>query len=202
MTIFFLEKDHLFKNMTAVAQWMNSMFYSMTTRNAGLQIHDMNEFQVTTLIVFSLLMFIGCSPSSVGGGIRTTTVAIIGLYLVSFLKGENHINIFGRRIDEEDVRKSVVVFMLSLLMCFACVIFLTATEDVSLIAIIVEVASAFGTTGLSLGITADLSTTGKLVIALLMFIGRIGMLYTLLLFIPKETRDLGYEYPKEKIIIG
>ncbi len=202
VTIFFLEKDHLFKNMTAVAQWMNSMFYSMTTRNAGLQIHDLNEFQVTTLIVFSLLMFIGCSPSSVGGGIRTTTVAIIGLYLVSFLKGENHINIFGRRIDEEDVRKSVVVFMLSLLMCFACVIFLTATEDVSLIAIIVEVASAFGTTGLSLGITADLSTTGKLVIALLMFIGRIGMLYTLLLFIPKETRDLGYEYPKEKIIIG
>ncbi|KAF1304563.1 TrkH family potassium uptake protein [Enterococcus saccharolyticus] len=202
LTIFFLEKGHLFKDMTAVGQWINSMFYSMTTRNAGLQIHDLNEFQVTTLIVFSLLMFIGCSPSSVGGGVRTTTVAIIGLYLFSFLKSESHINIFGRKIDDEDVRKSVVVFMLSLLMCFACVIFLTATEDVSLIAIIVEVASAFGTTGLSLGITAGLSVTGKLVIALLMFIGRIGMLYTLLLFVPKETRDLGYEYPTEKIIIG
>jgi Trk-type K+ transport system membrane component len=87
-------------------------------------------------------------------------------------------------------------------MCFACVIFLTATEDVSLISIIVEVTSAFGTTGLSLGITSELSVIGKLIIALLMFIGRIGMLYTLLLFIPKETRDLGYEYPTEKIIIG
>ncbi len=58
----------------------------MTTRNAGLQIHDLNLFQNTTLIIFSLLMFIGCSPSSVGGGIRTTTIAIIGLYLYSFLK--------------------------------------------------------------------------------------------------------------------
>jgi Trk-type K+ transport system membrane component len=202
LTIFFLEKDHLFRNMTAVGQWVNSMFYSMTTRNAGLQIHDLNEFQTTTLMIFSVLMFIGCSPSSVGGGVRTTTVAIIGLYLISFLKSESHINIFGRKIANDDVRKSVVVFMLSLLMCFACVIFLTATEDVSLISIIVEVTSAFGTTGLSLGITSELSVIGKLIIALLMFIGRIGMLYTLLLFIPKETRDLGYEYPTEKIIIG
>jgi Trk-type K+ transport system membrane component len=202
LTIFFLEKDHLFRNMTAVGQWVNSMFYSMTTRNAGLQIHDLNEFQTTTLMIFSVLMFIGCSPSSVGGGFRTTTVAIIGLYLISFLKSESHINIFGRKIANDDVRKSVVVFMLSLLMCFACVIFLTATEDVSLISIIVEVTSAFGTTGLSLGITSELSVIGKLIIALLMFIGRIGMLYTLLLFIPKETRDLGYEYPTEKIIIG
>ena len=79
---------------------------------------------------------------------------------------------------------------------------MNATEDIPLIAIIVEVASAFGTTGLSLGITDDLSSVGKLVIALLMFIGRVGMLYTLLLFVPKETRDLGYEYPTEKIIIG
>ena len=80
--------------------------------------------------------------------------------------------------------------------------FLSATENLPLISIIVEVASAFGTTGLSLGITDDLTTVGKLMIALLMFIGRIGMLYTLMIFVPKETRDLGYEYPSEKIIIG
>lgn len=200
--IYLLEKDHLFVGMGEVQRWITSMFYSMTTRNAGLQINDLGDFQVTTLIVFSLLMFIGCSPSSVGGGIRTTTVAIIGLYLYSFLKSEDNINVFGRRIDDDDVKKSIVVFMLSLIMCFFAVLFLTATEDHPLIAIIVEVASAFGTTGLSLGITADLTTVGKLMIALLMFIGRIGMLYTLMLFVPKETRDIGYEYPSEKIIIG
>ncbi|OJG68124.1 cation transporter [Enterococcus moraviensis] len=202
LLIYLLEKDHLFVGMGELQRWITSMFYSMTTRNAGLQINDLGDFQVTTLIVFSLLMFIGCSPSSVGGGIRTTTVAIIGLYLFAFLKSEDKINVFGRRIDDDDVKKSIVVFMLSLIMCFFAVLFLTATEDHPLIAIIVEVASAFGTTGLSLGITSDLTTVGKLMIALLMFIGRIGMLYTLMLFVPKETRDIGYEYPSEKIIIG
>ncbi|MGX7244773.1 TrkH family potassium uptake protein [Enterococcus quebecensis] len=202
LLIYLLEKDHLFVGMDEVQRWITSMFYSITTRNAGLQINDLGDFQITTLMVFSLLMFIGCSPSSVGGGIRTTTVAIIGLYLYAFLKSEDKINVFGRRIDEDDVKKSIVVFMLSLIMCFFAVLFLTATEDHPLIAIIVEVASAFGTTGLSLGITSDLTTVGKLMIALLMFIGRIGMLYTLMLFVPKETRDIGYEYPSEKIIIG
>lgn len=200
--IYLLEKDHLFQDSNMSVKWINSMFYSITTRNAGLQIHDLGDFQITTLIIFSLLMFIGCSPSSVGGGIRTTTVAIIGLYLYSFLKSEDNINIFGRRIDQDDVRKSVVVFILSLGMCFFCIVFLSATEEQTLISIIIEVTSAFGTTGLSLGITGDLSVVGKITIAALMFIGRIGMLYTLMLFVPKETRDLGYEYPSEKIIIG
>ncbi|MEO1771240.1 MULTISPECIES: TrkH family potassium uptake protein [Enterococcus] len=200
--IWLLEKNHSFGQLSFGDQWLNSAFYSMTTRNAGLQIHDLNQFQNTTLIIFSMLMFIGASPSSVGGGIRTTTIAIIGLYLYSFLKNEEDINIFNRRIPQNDVRKSVVVFMLSMGMCFFSILFLTATEEHSLISIIVEVTSAFGTTGLSLGITDDLSATGKIMIAILMFIGRIGMLYTLLLFVPKETRDLGYEYPEEKIIIG
>lgn len=145
--IYLLEKDHLFQDSNMSVKWINSMFYSITTRNAGLQIHDLGDFQITTLIIFSLLMFIGCSPSSVGGGIRTTTVAIIGLYLYSFLKSEDNINIFGRRIDQDDVRKSVVVFMLSLGMCFFCIVFLSATEEQTLISIIIEVTSAFGTTG-------------------------------------------------------
>ena len=200
--IYLLEKDHLFLTMNESGRWVSSMFYSMTTRNAGLQINDLGDFQITTLIIFSVLMFIGCSPSSVGGGVRTTTVAIIGLYLLAFLKSEDDISVFSRKIDDDDVKKSIVVFMLSLIMCFFAVVFLSATENLPLISIIVEVASAFGTTGLSLGITGDLTTVGKLMIALLMFIGRIGMLYTLMIFVPKETRDLGYEYPSEKIIIG
>lgn len=202
LLIFALERQHLFANMSGSQQWISSMFYSMTTRNAGLQINDLNEFQTATLLLFSTLMFIGCSPSSVGGGVRTTTVAIIVLYMFSFIKSEEKISIFGRRISEEDIKKSVVVFNLSLLMCFLSVIILAATEKHSLISLIVEVTSAFGTTGLSLGITPDLSTTGKIIIALLMFIGRIGMLYTLMLFVPKEMQDKGYIYPTEKIIIG
>ncbi|MGX6961291.1 TrkH family potassium uptake protein [Vagococcus xieshaowenii] len=200
--IYFLERQHLFADMSEGQRWLNAMFYSVTTRNAGLQMHDLNEFQPATLLLFSILMFIGCSPSSVGGGVRTTTVAILFLYMMSFIKSEENVNIFGRRISSEDIKKSVVVFNLSLTMCFLAVIVLSATESHSLIAIIVEVTSAFGTTGLSLGITDDLTLFGKIVIGILMFVGRVGMLYTLMMFLPKEKQDKAFLYPTEKIIIG
>ncbi|MDR0922286.1 MAG: TrkH family potassium uptake protein [Lactobacillales bacterium] len=200
--IYAFEKNYLYQEYSSFGAWTNAMFYSMTTRNAGLQINHLTSFQPNTLLVFSMLMFIGCSPSSVGGGVRTTTVAIVALYLLSFLKSEDNVNIFGRKIDEDDVKKSVVVLNLSLLFCFIAVLILMATQDQSMISIVVEVASAFGTTGLSLGITPHLTVIGKITIALLMFIGRVGTLYMLMLFIPKQTRDLGFEYPSEKIIIG
>lgn len=200
--IYLLEGQRLFSSLTFGQKIVHSMFYSITTRNAGLQLDDLNQFQPATLLLFSILMFIGCSPSSVGGGVRTTTMIILGLYLVSFIKSEDNVRIFGRRIDEDDIKKSVVVFLLSLLMCGFSIMILSVTESHSLLSIIFEVSSAFGTTGLSLGITSDLTIVGKIVIALLMFIGRIGMLYTLMLFIPKERKDMGYVYPSEKIIIG
>jgi Trk-type K+ transport system membrane component len=188
--------------MSEIQKWMASMFYSTTTRNAGLQMHDLSSFQTPTLLLFSMLMFIGCSPSSVGGGVRTTTIAILGLYMLSFIKSEDNVTIFSRRIEDRDIKKAVVVFNLSLAMCFLAVLILSITEQQDMIAIIVEVASAFGTTGLSLGITSDLTFIGKIVIAALMFIGRIGMLYTLMVFVPKERQDHGYLFPSEKIIIG
>jgi Trk-type K+ transport system membrane component len=200
--IYTFEKAHLFRGVSELNSWTTSMFYSMTTRNAGLQINDINLFQPNTLLIFSILMFIGCSPSSVGGGIRTTTAIIVFLYVLSFLKREKHVNIFGRRIDDEDVRKSVVVLVLSLLFCFLATLILMATENQTMLSLVFEVTSAFGTTGLSLGITDDLSIVGKITIGLLMFVGRVGTLYMLTLFVPKQTRDIGYLYPNEKIIIG
>ena len=202
LAIYLLERNHLFTDMSEIQKWMTSMFYSTTTRNAGLQMHDLSSFQTPTLLLFSMLMFIGCSPSSVGGGVRTTTIAILGLYMLSFIKGEENVTIFSRRIDDRDIKKAVVVFNLSLAMCFLAVLILSITEQQDMIAIIVEVASAFGTTGLSLGITSELTFIGKIVIAALMFIGRIGMLYTLMVFVPKERQDHGYLFPSEKIIIG
>jgi Trk-type K+ transport system membrane component len=201
--LFLFEMDHFYRDKSLIDCLTNSIFYSMSTRNAGLQLNPLTDFQPTTLLVISLLMFIGASPSSVGGGVRTTTFAIVILYTFSFLKGKENVNIFNRRIPAEDIRKAVTVLNLSILFCFLSVLILMATQpNVSIIEIIVEVASAFGTTGLSLGITSDLTCIGKITIAILMFIGRVGTLYILMLFVPKETRDLGYKYPTEKIIIG
>ena len=132
----------------------------------------------------------------------TTTIGIFILYLYSFIRGRNNINIFNRRISREDIQKAIVVVSLSTLLCISAVFILSATEDAPLLSLVFEVASAFGTTGLSLGITDSLSTVGKIVIMVLMFIGRIGMLYTLMFFIRKRDRDLSYKMPTEKIIIG
>lgn len=200
--IYISENKGFFAHYNDLDKLMTAMFYSVSTRNAGLQINDMTTFNTTTLLILSLLMFIGASPSSVGGGVRTTTIGIYILYLYSFIRGRNHINIFNRQISREDVQKAIVVVSLSTLLCASAILILSVSEQANLISIIFEVASAFGTTGLSLGLTSQLSVVGKCVIIILMFIGRVGMLYTLLIFVKKQDKDLSYQYPTEKIIIG
>lgn len=96
---------------------MTAMFYSVSSRNAGLQINDMAEFNTTTILILAILMFIGASPSSVGGGVRTTTVGIFILYMFSFIRGHNNINVFNRRIGRDDVQKAIVVVGLSTILC-------------------------------------------------------------------------------------
>lgn len=200
--IFLSEHNGYFAHKDFVERIMTAMFYSITTRNAGLQINQISDFNTTTLLIFSMLMFIGASPSSVGGGVRTTTIGILGLYLLSFIRGHKNVNIFNRRIHENDIQKSIVVVNLSILMCLIAVFILSITENHSLISLIVEVTSAFGTTGLSTGITSSLSIIGKMVIIVLMFVGRVGMLYMLIFFVSKKERDEKYRFPSEQIIIG
>ena len=122
-------------------------------------------------------MFIGASPSSVGGGIRTTTFAIAILFLINFARGNEVIHIFNRQIKLIDVFRSYAVILLAGLMVFIALIVLLITEPgISAVALLFEITSAFGTCGMSLGITADLSMTGKSIIMALMFIGRVGLI--------------------------
>lgn len=126
-------------------------------------------------------MFIGSSPSSTGGGIRTTTFAMTLLFIVATARGHKHVHIFGREFLEEDLRKALSVTMFSGLLCFGSVLILSFTEtNIPLLSLLFETASAFGTSGLSLGATGDLSVIGKLVIIMLMFVGRVSMMYILL----------------------
>ena len=178
-----------------------SLFQSITTRSSGFSTIDMNEFSLATQLVLIALMFIGASPNSVGGGIRTTTFAILLLGIYFFAKGRRSIKIFRREVHEEDIMKAFVVGMVAILLFASAVIFLAVTEPFSLTEIMFEVASAFGTCGLSLGITPYLSTSGKVVIMLLMFIGRIGLVTLLFLLREKAIKE-HYHYPKERVVIG
>ncbi len=185
--------------------WHESLFYALfmssTTRSAGFTTMDVTAFSEPTLLLLSLLMFIGASPSSVGGGIRTTTVAIMFLFVWNFARGRRSIKVFEREIHPDDVLKSSAVMLLGSLICMLSVFVLMISEDFTLIQIIFEVGSAFGSVGLSLGITAQLSEFGKTVIMLLMFIGRVGIT-ALLFFMVKKIESDTFHYPKERIIIG
>lgn len=201
VAILLLEFNHFFADKTWHESFFYAFFQSSTTRNGGLATMDVSEFTNPTLLVISVLMFIGASPSSVGGGVRTTTVAIILLFLYSFARGRKSVKVFNREFDPEDILKSMAIMSTALFICFTAVVLLSITEPFSTMAIIFEVASAFGTTGLSMGITPELSSFGKMIIIALMFVGRIGIL-SFITIISKPGPEDRYHYPREKVIIG
>ena len=178
-----------------------AFFQSLTARSCGFSTVDVSVFQGTTLLFLCLLMFIGASPSSCGGGIRTTTFAVLVLSVVGALRNRTQIKVFRRELYQEDVMRAFIVFFVAAMLVSGAVILLQAREPYQLTEILFEVCSAFGTTGLSMGITEKLSVFGKTVLIFLMFTGRIGIVSLLLLFQQRRPPD-SYHYVKEHIIIG
>ncbi|SET93030.1 potassium uptake protein, TrkH family [Salinibacillus kushneri] len=201
LIIILLEWNHFFADKSWHEMIFYSLFQSTTSRSGGLSTLDMNVLTEQSQFVTSALMFVGASPSSVGGGIRTTTFALVIIFIITFARGKRTVAFFRREVHEEDLYKAVVVILMAVLLCFTAVTILTVLEDSSLMAIIFEVSSAFGTTGLSMGITEELSPVSKVILMILMFIGRIGIL-TLLFSFNNERKKSEFHYPKEKIIIG
>ncbi len=201
--ILILENHHFLNGLTWHEKFFYSLFNSVTARNGGFSTMDVSLFMPHTLFFISLLMIVGASPSSVGGGIRTTTFAVVILTLFTFTKGRKEVRVFKRRLDDEDILRSFVVFSAASVLLGTSIILLDAFEggSFSLMEVIFEVSSAFGTTGLSMGITSSLSDAGKLLITALMFIGRIGLLSLLFIF-KREGPKAKITYPSEKIIIG
>ncbi|MFC7319312.1 TrkH family potassium uptake protein [Halobacillus campisalis] len=200
--IYFLDRDHFFAGKTWHEAFFYSLFQSVTTRNGGLATMDVSEFSAPTLLVICVLMFIGASPSSVGGGIRTTTFAITLLSVIAYARGKSSVRVFRREIDPEDIFRSFIVINTAIMIVGIGVILLNYFEpQLSLLSLTFEACSAFGTTGLSMGATADLHLAGKIVIISLMFIGRIGI-FSFLFIIRGRTSKDKYHYPKEPMIIG
>lgn len=201
--IWLTEAGHSFAHMPLHQQLMNSLFTSVTSRSAGLTIVDVSSLHHATLLLISGLMFLGASPSSMGGGIRTTTIAIIVLVILSYARGERVPRAFSRSISMEDVIKSFVFFTLAVLLVLIGIfaVFMSEAHQFDLSAVLFEVASAFGTCGLSTGITGSLHRGSKVTLIILMFIGRIGMFLFISLF-SSGKRKPDIRYPEEKLIIG
>ncbi|RIM67083.1 TrkH family potassium uptake protein, partial [Staphylococcus arlettae] len=203
--ILVLEHNHALQNMS----WHKSLFYALfnssTTRSAGLQTIDVSQFSEGTNAIMGFLMFIGSSPSSVGGGIRTTTFAILILFLLNYNNNSEKfsIKVFNREIHAMDVQRSFAVFAMASLITFASIVSILIIEnsEMTLLEVFFEVMSAFGTCGLSLGITSDLHSTSKVILMGLMFIGRVGLISFIIMLGGRKEPDK-YHYPKERIQIG
>lgn len=178
-----------------------ALFQSVTTRSGGLSTFDVSQFGIATTLFFCMLMFIGGSPSSCGGGIRTTTFAVILMSLYAFWRGREHVQIFKRELHSTDIHRAYAIFTLAVVMVFFATLTVQQLEQFPMHLVLFDVCSAFGTTGLSLGITGDLSTPSKLILIVLMFIGRIGFLAFLLLP-QRPTRKQKVHFVKERIIVG
>ncbi|MBM4040863.1 MAG: hypothetical protein FJ290_20370 [Planctomycetes bacterium] len=179
-----------------------SYFQSVTTRTAGFNTVDIAAVRTPVLVVLMFLMFVGASPGGTGGGIKTTTAAILFQAMRSAFRRRPEVELFGRTVPRSTIRRSIALVTLSALLLLAAAVALTSAEPRQPFdKLVFEQVSAFGTVGLSTGITAALSDAGKLIILALMFAGRIGPL-TLMFSLLGEGRPARYKYPNTHIMVG
>jgi len=196
-----LEFNNTLKNETLLSKIAHAFFQAVTPRTAGFNTIDISKIGITTSLFIMLLMWIGASPGSTGGGIKTTSFALIVLKISSMVTGKERVEIFNKQISEESISRAFVSALLSVLFILTATFALTITEkNLNFIDTFFEVVSAFGTVGLSRGITQDLTIFGKLIIIMMMFIGRIGPLaFSFALFGKIEKRN--YEFQKESVLV-
>ncbi len=180
---------------------LGSFFQSVTPRTAGANTLDLGGMRQASQFFMIILMFIGASPGSTGGGIKTTTFAIIIGAVISMLRGREDIVLFRYRLAQERIFKALTITLLALLLVMSVAMVLSTTEDSSFLMILYETTSAFGTVGLTMGLTTKLSLIGKILISLTMFAGRLGPLTMAYALGPKKGKEL-YRHPEGKIIIG
>lgn len=181
-----------------------SMFQSIVPRTAGFNTIDISSIRSATAFIIIILMFIGGSPSSTAGGIKTTTIGAIVLGIFSVIKGKKDVEIFKKRIPNDIILRALAVTGIGMSLVLVITILLTITEtSASFLDILFETTSAFGTVGLSRGVTPNLSVVGRLMITITMFAGRVGPLTMAFAFAKKQKNNKGvYRYPEEKILVG
>ena len=180
------------------------LFQSITPRTAGFNTIDTGRLTNASLLLTIVFMFIGGSPASTAGGIKTTTIGVVLFLVISVIKGREDTELFGKRISRGIVQRAIIIAIIALTLVIVFTMVLTITEpNFSFIEILFETVSAFGTVGLSMGITSELSGIGKVVVMFLMFSGRVGPLTITLALARQQRRNKGnIKYPEDKVLVG
>lgn len=199
---FILEQNGSLSETTMGKKILSAYFQSVTSRTAGFSTVAVGKLAPATLLIIIVLMFIGASPGSTGGGIKTSTFCILIATLRAMLKNKNEVSLFRRTLPREVTRKALVIFILALVWVFSFTVLLSIVENNKpFVNILFEITSAFGTVGLTTGLTPHLSYLGKILVTLTMFVGRVGPL-TLALAVALHTDKAVYKYPEERVMVG
>ncbi len=186
---------------------LSSVFQSVTLRTAGFDAIGQGELTYGSKFFAVLLMAIGGSPGGTAGGIKTVTIGVLVFALIAVINGKEDITAYRRKISFYTVQKALAIVVMMMMLIFSFTIILTFTEtglgkDYEFIDLLYEVVSALGTVGLSTGITGSLSTIGKIIIILCMFIGRLGPITVVLALSFRKRKKINIHYPEEKILVG
>ncbi|SDD65615.1 potassium uptake protein, TrkH family [Pricia antarctica] len=204
-TVFFLFSEQptvLQEHTTNFGKLTTALFASVTSRTAGFNTVDMADFTIPGILFMIFLMWVGASPASTGGGIKTTTFALATLNIITVARDSPYIEIGTRRVASDAVKRAFAIISISLVIIGTGILLLLIfNPEFSLIQIAFEVFSAYSTVGLSMGITASLSEHSKYVIIFIMFLGRIGLL-NLMIGLLRSMNQSAYQYPEENIMIN
>lgn len=192
---------HTMGNLTWYEKLLASFFLAVTSRTAGFNTVPTGSLNASTMFFVIILMFIGASPGSTGGGIKTTTFGTLLAAVKMMIKGDSDIELFNRRLGSETIYRALAIAFLSILLVVVVTMILTVTEGQPFQEILFETVSAFGTVGLSTGVTSILSTTGKILIIITMFAGRLGPL-TLAIAFGERKYKVNFRLPQEKVMVG
>lgn len=203
-TLFFawFEWNNAFSGMSTGQKWIQSFFNAVCPRSGGFTTISLSQLGVQSILFYILMMWIGGSSQSTAGGIKVNAFAVITLNLFAILRGADRVEAFGREIPSQSLRRANATMVMSLGILFVSIMMLSILEpELSLLSLIFECVSALSTTGASLDTSPLLSKSSKILITILMFIGRIGLI-TLVLGLIKQKKNIKYKYPEEQIIIN
>jgi trk system potassium uptake protein TrkH len=189
------------KGMSFTQKWLMAFFQAVTPRTAGFNMVNTSGLINFSIIFTMVFMFIGASPGGTGGGIKTTTFAVLVANIKSIIQEEPDVFIYKRRITEETIRKTIALFTMGIFLIVLVTLIISAVEKFTIKRILFEVISAFGTVGLSTGITGQLNSVSKVMITLTMFLGRVGPL-TVGMALLKKVKKISYRYPEQKVAVG
>lgn len=201
VSFYYFEQDStLREHSTMYGKSVTAFFGAVTPRTAGFNTVNMTSLTLPCIMIYLLLMWIGASPGSTGGGIKTTTIAVAILNMASIVRGKDRTEFHRTQLSEPSINRAFAIIVLSLFVVGSSVFLISFNDsDKGLMEIAFESFSAFSTVGLSLGITSGLSAMSKMVLVLVMFIGRVGALTIIVAFV-NQSRQLYYKYPTEDII--